>query len=46
MSRFLIPTDCRRIGAVLPWDDDFDLAADAADYKKLNRELKRVVGMI
>ena len=32
--------DCRRIGDVLPWDDDFDLAVDAADYVKLNRKLK------
>ena len=30
---------------MLPWDDDFDLAVDAADHKKLNRELKRVVSM-
>ena len=35
--------DCRRIGDVLPWDDDFDLAVDAADYDKLNRRLKGVV---
>ena len=34
---------CRRIGDVLPWDDDIDLAMDSADYMVLISELGRLV---
>ena len=38
-----MPLCCRRIGDVMPWDDDIDLAMDATDYMVLISKLGRVV---